>query len=106
MSHETDVIGGHSRIDRDATGLPVKVWLSAHTGQGLDLLVSAMGELLADNLVETQIALKPDEGNVRAKLFALGAVLHEDTDPNGIIHMDLRIDQRDLIRIQRQVAMK
>ncbi len=104
--NKTDLIGGHSRIDRDATGLPVKVWLSAHTGQGLDLLVSAMGELLADNLVETQIALKPDEGNVRAKLFALGAVLHEDTDPNGIIHMDLRIDQRDLIRIQRQVAMK
>ena len=104
--NKVDINGGQSRIDRDASGKPVKVWLSAHSGDGLDFLLSAMGELLADDLIETQITLAPHEGNLRAKLFALGAVLHEDTDPNGCIHMDLRIDQRDLTRIQRQELIK
>lgn len=104
--NKVDISGGQSRIDRDASGKPAKVWLSAHSGDGLDYLLSAMGELLADDLIETQITLAPHEGNLRAKLFALGAVLHEDTDPNGCIHMDLRIDQRDLTRIQRQGLIK
>ncbi len=34
------------RIDRDAKGLPIRVWISAHTGAGLPLLHQALGELL------------------------------------------------------------
>jgi GTP-binding protein HflX len=34
------------KIDRDRDGLPSRVWLSAETGEGLDLLKQALGELL------------------------------------------------------------
>jgi GTP-binding protein HflX len=98
--NKVDATGSRPRLERDASGRPFKVWVSAHTGEGLDLLVDAMGEILADELVETQITLQPHEGNIRAKLFALGAVVHEDTDHDGQIRMDLRIDQSDLTRLQ------
>lgn len=98
--NKIDAGGSTPRLERDASGKPFKVWVSAQTGEGLDLLVEAMGELLADELVETQITLQPHEGNIRAKLFALGAVLREDTDHDGLIRMDLRIDQSDLARLQ------
>jgi len=97
--NKVDAIDASPRVERDASGMPRKVWVSAQTGQGLDLLVDAMGELLAEKLVETQITLQPHEGNIRAKLFALGAVVHEATDCDGLIRMDLRIDQRDLARL-------
>ena len=98
--NKIDAGGSTPRLERDASGKPFKVWVSAQTGEGLDFLVEAMGELLADELVETQITLQPHEGNIRAKLFALGAVLREDTDQDGLIRMDLRIDQGDLARLQ------
>ena len=98
--NKVDAIDSPPRLERDASGKPFKVWVSAQTGQGLDLLVDAMGELLADELVETQITLQPHEGNIRAKLFALGAVVRENTDHEGLIRMDLRIDQSDLTRLQ------
>lgn len=98
--NKVDAIDSPPRLERDVSGKPFKVWVSAQTGQGLDLLVDAMGELLADELVETQITLQPHEGNIRAKLFALGAVVRENTDHEGLIRMDLRIDQSDLTRLQ------
>jgi GTPase len=37
---------GAPRLERNSMGLPSKVWISAHTGQGLELLKQALIELL------------------------------------------------------------
>jgi GTP-binding protein HflX len=48
---------GIPRIERDDTGKPVAVWLSALTGEGTDLLLSVLDELLSVTVAEFQLKL-------------------------------------------------
>ena len=100
VCNKVDVCHGNARVERDMFGRPCRIWVSAQTGAGTGLLIQAISELLAEDMVETQITLQPHEGSIRAKLFALGAVVREDTDMEGQIHMDVRIEQRELLRLQ------
>jgi len=100
VCNKVDVCHGNARVERDMFGRPCRIWVSAQTGAGTGLLIQAISELLAEDMVETQITLQPHEGSIRAKLFALGAVVREDTDMKGQIHMDVRIEQRELLRLQ------
>ncbi|HJP99418.1 MAG TPA: ribosome rescue GTPase HflX [Rhodanobacteraceae bacterium] len=72
-----------SRIDRDPEGSPRAVWLSAATGEGLDLLKHAIGERLAGSRVHAELRLPPRAGRLRARLIELGAVKSEHYDDEG-----------------------
>lgn len=61
-------------IQRDDSGKPVRVWLSAQTGEGLDLLRQAIAELLGEDLFVGTLRLPQRLGRLRAQLFELGAV--------------------------------
>ena len=82
------------KIDYDAVGKPKAVWLSTHTGEGLDLLQQAITEKLADNKIKATILLSMDKGWLRAQLFQMKAVLGESHDamPN-YWQLDIEIDQ-------------
>ena len=71
------------RVDRDADGMPTAVWLSAATGQGLDLLRHAIGERLVGTRVHAELRLPPRAGRLRARLIELGAVRAERYDDGG-----------------------
>ncbi len=84
-----------ARIDRDADGLPERVWISATTSAGLDLLRQAIGERLAGARVRADLHLPPQAGRLRARLIDLGAVASERYDEHG---WTLAIDApRDLL---------
>lgn len=89
------------RIDYDEKGVPKRVWLSAATGLGLDLLVQAIVELLTKRVVYCHVALQPEQGRLRAKLYALGVVRSEETDEQGRFLLDLAIQQMDFERLFR-----
>ncbi len=99
--NKADLLPGAGKIgvERDRSGKPCKVWLSALTGEGLDLLAACLDELLAENVIETTITLTPQQGSLRARFFELGSVLREQTDARGMINLDLRIEQRNLDRL-------
>lgn len=85
-------IHGHAvkpRIDRDGEGRPRTVWLSAGTGQGLDLLCQALGELLGGDRVQSELQLPLSAGRLHAQLKAAGAIAGESVDEHG---WQLRID--------------
>ncbi len=71
------------RIDQDKDGVPRAVRVSAATGEGLDLLVEAIGERLAGARVRAELRLPPDSGRLRARLIELGAVKAERFDEDG-----------------------
>jgi GTP-binding protein HflX len=77
------------RIDRDGEGRPQTVWLSAGTGQGLDLLRQALGELLGGDRVQSELHLPLSAGRLHARLKAAGAIAGETVDEHG---WRLRID--------------
>jgi len=71
------------RIDRNAEGAPVAVWLSAASGAGLDLLRQAISERLAGARVHAELRLPPRAGRLRARLIEIGAVKSERYDEDG-----------------------
>jgi GTP-binding protein HflX len=87
------------RIDRDDTGKPVAVWLSAQTGLGCDLLEEAISELLGTEMVIAQLLLNPQDGRLRAALYAQQAIAHESFREDGVGIADLRVPKSDLLRI-------
>lgn len=89
-------------IERGDRGQPVRVWVSAHTGQGLALIQQAIGELLGDEVIAQRLAVKPSESAFRAALYAQNAVLAENYDDAGNIWLDIRIQKKDL----RQLVKK
>lgn len=70
-------------IDRDSDGKPIRVWLSAQTGEGMTLLLQAISELLDKATIHEHLVLPPSEGKLHARLHAMGSVILEETDSQG-----------------------
>ncbi|MFT7224107.1 MAG: GTP-binding protein HflX [Cellvibrionaceae bacterium] len=71
------------RIDRNETGQPVAVWLSAKTGEGVDLLLQALTERLAGEIVSGCLRMDQRSSRLRAKLYDLSAVKKENYTEDG-----------------------
>lgn len=72
-----------ARVDVGLEPTEVNVWLSAHTGAGMDLLIRAIAERLEGVQVQVEVILGPHQGRERAKLFATGQVLSETSTEDG-----------------------
>jgi GTP-binding protein HflX len=70
-------------VERDGEGQVLRVWLSAHTGAGTDLLLSAISEHLNQHKARRWLSVAPAAGRVRAQLFDMGAVADEVELPQG-----------------------
>jgi len=101
--NKIDRLETHSpRLERDDLGQPAAVWLSARDGLGLDLLETAIGERLALDVVEQELALSPARGRLRARLFELGAVLSEQHAENGDALVHIRMTRNELEQLLRR----
>jgi GTP-binding protein HflX len=83
VMNKIDLVDMQPRIDRDADGKPVRVWLSAATGVGLDLLREALAELLGGDRVQSPLHLPLTAGRLHARLKAAGAISDESVDEHG-----------------------
>lgn len=90
------------RIDRDEHGKPQRVWVSAKTGAGVELLMTAISELVADDVVSEQLVLGPEQGRLRARLYARGAVDHESVDEQGRAVLRIRLPRLDYERLLQE----
>jgi GTP-binding protein HflX len=94
-------------VRRDAAGKPHSVQVSSLSGVGLPELLSCIDELISDDVVTTVLSLKPEQGMIRAKCFELASVIEEIMDENGTIAMHLRIEKKNLSRLNAALsAMK
>jgi GTP-binding protein HflX len=100
VCNKIDLLDGRlPHLERNQEGKPVRVWISAHTGEGVDLLLSAIGELLGHDVVERTLRLTPQQGRLRARLYEKGAVSHEKIDADGLVCLDVRLPRQDLERL-------
>ena len=83
-------------IDYDDEGKPVRVWLSAETGAGIELLYQALSELFVSNKVKRKFYLSPTQAGVRAKLFGFAKIINEEVDDYGGWHLAIEIDKKHL----------
>ena len=97
--NKLDLLEQPARIERDADGLPERVWLSAATGEGCDLLLQALAERLGGERVDHWIQLRPEQGRLRSKLYAQSAVVEERHGNGGVAQVHIRMDRRDWRRL-------
>jgi GTP-binding protein HflX len=106
------------RIDRDAAGRPVRVWLSARDGRGIELLQQAIEERLLSacapmgegdtiahammTAIRGQVRLEPAAGRLRAKLYEWNVVRHERVTDRGAWIIDVILRPDMLGYLQRQ----
>ncbi|MGD2119106.1 MAG: GTPase HflX [Chromatiales bacterium] len=85
-------------------GLPRAVWVSAATGQGMDLLVVALSEFFQSEHVCKSIALQPADGRVRAMLYKNGQVVKEIVNTDGGWQIDVEMTRRDYEQMLKRDA--
>ncbi|TXS89148.1 ribosome rescue GTPase HflX [Parahaliea aestuarii] len=100
--NKLDLLEQPPRIDRDETGRPERVWLSAVTGAGCDLLLQAVAELVGQDMVQEALDLSPDQGGLRAALYRMGAVQSEDYGEDGVAHLQVRLPRADWNRLMKK----
>lgn len=95
--NKVDLLGDPKpRFQRERGGQVRRVWLSAHTGEGLDLLVKAIGEHFSQNWIHGWLRLPATAGKLRARLYALDAVLKESVDDLGALMLEVEISKPEL----------
>ena len=85
------------KLDRQEEGC--KVWVSAKTGAGLDLLREAIATQLQGDLIEEEILLAASAAKLRAQLYQLGAVLSETTSEEGGWQLKVRLTEAQKSRL-------
>ena len=90
------------RAERDAGGLVKRVWLSAHSGAGIDLMRDALGGFFRGQQVRKQVRLGPMDGRLRACLFQAGRVLSDRKTEDGGWELEVELERTDYERLLRQ----
>ncbi|MDH5651017.1 MAG: GTPase HflX [Gammaproteobacteria bacterium] len=83
------------RIERNSNGIPVRVWVSALQGDGLELVLQAVGECLQHEIVSERVCLPPSAGRLHARIYQLGKVHHEEITTAGDWIMDVELARQD-----------
>jgi GTP-binding protein HflX len=105
--NKIDLLEGHEpRIDRDKNGLISRVWLSAASGKGIDLLIEALEEEFCPQQVREWLRVPVSNGRLRAKLFAMGKVLKECVEESGDLLLEVEISPRDLENLQKTEGIR
>ncbi|PVV25495.1 MAG: GTPase HflX, partial [gamma proteobacterium symbiont of Ctena orbiculata] len=90
------------RIERDSEGQIRRIWLSAITGDGTDLLLEALAEFFRKNHVKQRLRLNPGDGRLHALLFERGSVLNESSTEEGGWEMDIDMSEREFLRLLKE----
>jgi GTP-binding protein HflX len=99
--NKIDRTGEPARTETAEDGRVDRVWLSAHSGAGIDLLLQALHERLGADLCHCRLRLPPRAGRARARLFAAGAVIEQLSLPDGDLEVEVSLRRQDLERICR-----
>ena len=114
-AHQLPQIAVYNKIDRTGEaphtelgpdGRVDRLWLSAHDGQGIELLLLALHDQLGTDLHHCVLHLPPRAGRARAQLFEAGAVLVERQVSDGSIEVEVSLRRRDLERICREAGIE
>ncbi|WP_177419060.1 ribosome rescue GTPase HflX [endosymbiont of Lamellibrachia barhami] len=90
------------RIDRDDEGNVLRVWLSAKTGAGLDLLLQVLAESFRQAHVQQRVVLNAGDGRLHAILHQRAEVLLEIGTDAGGWEMEFSIAKREFSRLLKE----
>ncbi|MDX7990164.1 ribosome rescue GTPase HflX [Xenorhabdus littoralis] len=90
------------RIDRDEENRPIRVWLSAQTGEGIPLLLQALTERLSGEIAHYELRLPPEAGRLRSRFYQLQSIEREWVEEDGLVGIEIRMPMVDWRRLCKQ----
>ncbi|ENV34948.1 ribosome rescue GTPase HflX [Acinetobacter gerneri] len=103
--NKIDQSGDEAKIIYAKPHLPDRVYVSAHTGQGLDLLKQAVQECLMGQIQTFDVVLKPSYGKLRTQLYALNVIQSENYDDEGNLHLSVSMAPHKLEQLIKQAHL-
>ena len=100
--NKIDLTGHSVTVERSESGEAQALWLSAITGNGVDLLLQVIGERLSTERTTGWMVLLPSQGRLRAQLYSAAAVLQEIALDSGNVHVHIDIDSKEFARLSRE----
>ncbi len=93
------------RIDYDSHGTPIRVWISALEGMGMELLQQAIGIRLGEVALDYYIDLPPQYGKARALLYQADAIVQEQHKENGDWMLHIQLSKTEWEQIKRKTGV-
>jgi len=93
--NKIDLLGESPRVMRDEQGNVSRLWLSSSSGAGIDLLVDAIRGVFDADQVRGRIHMDASEAKIRARLYALDAVLEDAVTADGGWDLKISLPERD-----------
>ncbi len=105
VMNKIDLTGGKARIEFAEDDSVRRVWLSAHSGEGLDMLQQVLTDNFRHEMIHGRLTLEPSQSRLRARLFELGAVREEHIDEQGRYRLNILIGKRELAQLSRRESL-
>ena len=100
--NKIDKLDRPPRLTNNSDGQGRAVWLSAVTGEGISLLLDAIGHRLCRKKIHGTVRLKTCQGRQRALLFEMGAVIRETPADDGGWILEVELVERDYHRLVKR----
>ena len=103
--NKIDLSGDAAKIIYKAPDLPDRVYVSAYSGQGLELLSQAVQQCLMGELQYFDLVLKPAYGKLRTQLYNLNVIQSEYHNDHGDMHLSVCIAPHKLEQLIKQAHL-
>lgn len=84
---------------------PIAVYLSAQTGEGIELLLDAIRLRLSDEILKLALTLAPNLGQIRHALYQLHCVRHEQISERGEFELKIEIDKVEWLKLVKRFPL-
>ncbi len=105
VMNKIDINGKSPGIEYFDDGTVRRIWLSAQSGEGVELLKQVLVDNFRNEMVSAELVLEPSQAKIRARLFELGAVKDEQIDDAGRFTLMIHIAKRELNKLAQQESL-
>lgn len=95
-------LNGGSIASNGSNEIVSKVWCSAKTGEGLDLVLQTVSQQLEIEWLDLNLLISPQDLDIRSELYDLHVITDESVVDNGDMAVQIKIDAADWRRLNRQ----
>jgi GTP-binding protein HflX len=100
--NKIDLLERPASFARDEQGRITRVWISAHTGEGVELLLQAISEHFRQGRLTRHLLLAPSAGRLRAQIYRRLTVIEEHLSDAGGWRLTVELEPAQLAWLEKQ----
>ncbi|MBX2839527.1 MAG: 50S ribosome-binding GTPase, partial [Gammaproteobacteria bacterium] len=94
-----------AKVQCDDSGRAEAVWVSAITGEGIELLLDTIATILAGRRVTGWLTVSAEQGRLRSLLYSASAVLTEEVQEDGGASLHIDMDAVEFARLSSEYEL-